>query len=121
MHSEASEQTIDMPHQHAHEHPPLPAPSHQGSVLLDIGAGTGALVIHTTALQDGLEIHVSPDTDPAHRTHAAVRPRHLPHRTLYAAVITPLPAGHYTVWDLDDTAHGSIAVHDGQVTDYHWA
>lgn len=107
-----------LPHQH--EHPALPAPSHQGSVVLDIGAGTGALVIHTAAAQDGLEIHVSPAGRDEHRTHAAVRPRHLPDRTLYAAVITPLPAGTYTVWDQHGAPHGTATIGDGQVSDYRW-
>ncbi|MBF9066978.1 phospholipase [Streptacidiphilus fuscans] len=105
---------------HGHAHPPLPAPSRQGSVVLDIGAGTGALVIHTTSAEDALEIHVSPVDLPEQRTHAAVRPRHLPGRTLYAAVITPLPAGRYTVWSQDDTTHGSITVTGGHVSDYRW-
>ncbi|RAG81332.1 phospholipase [Streptacidiphilus pinicola] len=99
----------------------MPAPSRQGSVVLDIGAGTGALVIHATRAQDALEIHVSPVGLPDQRTHAAVRPRHLPGRTLYAAVITPLPAGRYTVWNQDDTAHGTTTVTDGHVSDYAWA
>lgn len=106
---------------HRHEHPPLPAPSHQGSVVLDIGAGSGALVIHATADDDGLEIHISPEDHPHQRTHAAVRPRHLSDRTVYAAVITPVPAGRYTVWKGDDTSHGTIHITDGQVSDYHWA
>jgi hypothetical protein len=115
----APDQPTHLPYPHAH--PPLPAPSHQGSVVLDIGSGAGALVIHTTAVEDGLEIHVSPEEHPRQRTHAAVRPRYLPDRTLYAAVITPLTAGRYTVWDRNDTAHGTIAVADGQVSEYHWA
>ncbi|WP_084724634.1 hypothetical protein [Streptacidiphilus melanogenes] len=106
---------------HEHEHPPLPAPSHEGSVVLDIGAGTGALVIHATDADDGLEIHASPADRPEQRTHAAVRPRHLPDRTLYAAVLTPLPTGRYTVWQRDDTPHGSVDVTEGQVSDYRWA
>jgi hypothetical protein len=117
----------DSPHTHGaggallaeHAHAPLPAPSGQGTVLLDIGAGTGALVIHTSAAQDGLEIHVSPAGRDTQRTHAAVRPRRLPGRTLYAAVITPLSAGEYTVWD-DARVHGNVVVCDGRVSDYLW-
>jgi hypothetical protein len=103
-----------------HAHAPLPGPSHEGSVLLDIGADTGALIIHTTAAQDGLEIHVSPADRPGQRTHAAVRPRHLPDRTAYAAVITPLPEGEYTVWD-GNTVHGTVTVDGGHVSEYPWA
>jgi hypothetical protein len=42
-----------------------------------------------------------------------VRPHHLPYATAYAAVITPLPAGRYTVWRDHDA--------DGRVADYHWS
>lgn len=108
-----------LPAPHTHAHAPLPAPSHQGSVVLDIGAGTGALIIETAAEHDGLEIHVSPQDRPDQRTHAAVRPRHLPDHTRYAAVITPLTAGDYTVWD-GDRPHGSVTVTDGLVSNYPW-
>ncbi|TDU01718.1 hypothetical protein EDD99_0089 [Streptomyces sp. 846.5] len=112
---EADDGPLPAPHTHA----PLPAPSRQGSVLLDIGAGTGALIIHTAAEHDGLEIHVSPQDRPDQRTHSAVRPRHLPDHTAYAAVITPLPAGDYTVWD-GDHPHGIATITDGHVSDYPW-
>jgi hypothetical protein len=49
------------------------APSGQGTVVLDIGAGIGALVIHTPGRLHGHEIEVSPVTDLAIRTHASVR------------------------------------------------
>ncbi|WP_201777139.1 hypothetical protein [Streptacidiphilus neutrinimicus] len=116
-HPDLREHHAELPHQHA----PLPAPSHEGSVLLDIGAGTGALVIHASDADDGLEIHASPEGRPEQRTHAAVRPRHLPDRTVYAAVLTPLPVGRYTVWQRDDTPHGVVTVADGEVSDYRWA
>ncbi|SEL26195.1 hypothetical protein [Streptacidiphilus jiangxiensis] len=105
---------------HQHEHLPLPVPSHKGSVVLDIGAGNGALVIHANAVDDGLEIHISPAGRDEQRTHAAVRPRHLPDRTLFAAVITPLPAGSYTVWHQHGARHGTTVINDGQVSDYQW-
>ncbi|QMU80314.1 phospholipase [Streptacidiphilus sp. PB12-B1b] len=98
----------------------MPAPSHEGSVVLDIGEDTGALVIHTGPEQDGQEIEVSPVGEPDRRTHAAVRPRHLPGRTVYSVVITPLPAGEYTVWRDRDTAEAVVSVHGGGVSEYHW-
>ena len=50
-----------------------------------------------------------------------MRPRHLPGRTVYAAVITPLPVGRYTVWAVDNTVHGATAIADGEVSDYRWS
>ena len=59
-----------------HHHHTL-APSGQGTVVLNIGAGIGALVIYTPGSLHGHEIEVSPVTDPAVRTHAAVRARYV--------------------------------------------
>jgi hypothetical protein len=112
------------PHAHPHvagsTHAPLPPPSREGSVVLDIGADTGALIIHTGPEQDGQEIEVSPVGDDARRTHAAVRPRQLVGRTVYCVVITPLPAGDYTVWRDPDTVEGVVAVAGGSVSSYRW-
>ncbi|MFR9800507.1 hypothetical protein ACL02U_32110 [Streptomyces sp. MS06] len=94
-------------------------PSEPGSVLLEIGEDTAALIIHTEPAEDGREIHVSPADRPEHRTHAAVRPRRLADRTLYCVLISPLPAGTYTVWNDDGTAHGTVALDGGTVTEYH--
>ena len=110
------------PHPHAHEHPPLPAPSSEGSVVLDIGADTGALLIHTGPELDGQEIEVSPIDQPQRRTHAAVRPRHLPGRTVYSVVITPLTAGRYTVWREkgQDVVESVVDVPGGGISEYRW-
>ncbi|MFC5910590.1 hypothetical protein [Streptacidiphilus monticola] len=108
------------PHPHAQGHAPLPPPSQPGSVVLDIGSDTGALLIHTDALHDGVEIEVSPMGDDARRTHAAVRPRHLPSGTVYSALITPLPAGHYTLWLNADEDCGRVEVTGAHVSEVHW-
>ncbi|WP_406347728.1 hypothetical protein OHA44_06315 [Streptomyces sp. NBC_00144] len=104
-----------------HTHAPLPAPSTEGSVVLDIGADTGAVIVHTRAEHDGLEIEVSPTDEPDRRTHAAVRPRHLADRTIHCLVISPLTAGEYTVWLDATTPHGTLTVTGGSVTEYHWS
>lgn len=95
-------------------------PSTQGSVVLDIGEDTAALIIHTAPEHDGLEIHVSPLDRPEQRTHAAVRPRHVADRTIHCVLIHPLPAGTYTVWKNDGIAHGTVTLTGGGVTEYHW-
>lgn len=108
---------MSAPHTHHH----TGAPSTEGSVVLDIGQDTGAVIIHTGAEHDGLEIEVSPVTDPARRTHAAVRPRHLPGRVIHCLLIAPLEAGEYTVWRDADTPHGTVTVTGGAVAEYRWS
>ncbi|MFD7541022.1 hypothetical protein [Streptomyces sp. NPDC059819] len=95
-------------------------PSTPGSVVLDIGETTAALIIHTAPEHEGLEIHVSPTHRPQQRTHAAVRPRHLADRTIHCVLIQPLPAGDYTVWKDDSTPHGTTTLTGGSVTEYQW-
>jgi hypothetical protein len=106
---------------HPHAHAPLPDPSREGSVVLEIGGTLGALIIHTHAANDGLEIEVSPVGADTTRTHAAVRPRHLAAHTSHCAVISPLPEGDYTIWRTADTPDTVLAVRGGQVTEHHWS
>ena len=71
---------------------PVPGPSRSGSVILDLGPGVGALVLHAAPEMDGQEIEVSPlgSGAPAHRTHSRVRPRKTGGETQYAAVYPQL-------------------------------
>ena len=96
-------------------------PSDPGTVVLDIGAGLGALVIYTTAEQLGLEIEISPgEADGATRTHAAVRARNLGDRTIYGVVYPSLAEGTYTIWRDADTALTTVNVHSAQVSQFTW-
>ena len=73
---------------------PAAGPSGPGTVVLNLGAGVGALVLYTPAELDGAEIEISRDDAPgARRTHAQVRPRQLPGQTRYAAVYPDLATG----------------------------
>lgn len=108
-------------HAHPHAHAHTSAPSEEGSVVLDIGETTGALIIHTAPEDEGREIEVSPRSDPGRRTHAAVRPRHLADRTIHCLVISPLEADEYTVWRDADTPHGTVTVTGGAVSEYRWS
>ena len=95
-------------------------PTTAGTVLLDLGAGTGALVLYTPPNLLGAEIEISPGTPGAVRTHAAVRARPAPGGTRYAAVYEGLAAGGYTIWRDHDTPAGQVTITGGQVTSYHW-
>lgn len=101
-------------------HLQLLAPSGQGTVVLNIGAGVGALVIHTPGSLHGREIEVSPAADPAARTLAAVRARYVRGGVVWTAVLDALPTGRYTVWENPVTPLGEIDVRDGSVAEFTW-
>lgn len=95
-------------------------PTRAGTVLLDLGAGTGALVLYTPAGLLGAEIEISPASTGAPRTHAAVRARPGPRGTRYAAVYEGLAAGGYTIWRDLHTPAAQVTITGGQVTSHHW-
>jgi hypothetical protein len=99
----------------SHEH----VPASNDHLLLDIGGGTGALIIHATADRDQAEIEISPAGGGQARTHNVVRPRKTASSSLYAAVFPALPAGDYVVWRDDVTEAGSVTVRGGQVARFH--
>ena len=96
------------------------APSGQGTVVLNIGAGIGALVIHAPGRLHGHEIEVSPVGDGTRRTHAAVRARYVRSGVLFSVVIDSLPEGRYTIWRDTGTALAEVEVSGGSVTEYDW-
>ena len=95
-------------------------PTSAGTVLLDLGAETGALVLYTPEDLAGAEIEISPETPGAVRTHAAVRARPAPSGTRYAAVYEGLTAGGYTIWRDRGTPVGHVTITGGKVTSSHW-
>ena len=115
-------------------------PSSAGSVVLDIGSATGALVLFAPADLDGAEIEISVAADlVARRTHSRVRKRGCagsaapPGRAdtgpatdlrsgsvSYAAVYPGLTAGTYTIWRDPHTPAGTVEIGGGQVTTWHW-
>ena len=99
-------------------------PSGPGTVVLELGADVGALVLFTLAELDGREIEISRDDDPAdrpaRRTHSQVRPRHVVRVTRYAAVYPDLPAGTYTIWAHEQRPAGSVVIAGGRVTNWSW-
>jgi hypothetical protein len=106
----------------AHEHPAgTPhehAPANVENLLLDIGADTGALIIHAAADRDQAEVEISPAGSGEPRTHNVVRLRQAPGRAVYAAVFPALAAGGYDVWRDQVTKAGTVLVHGGQVASF---
>ncbi len=98
---------------------PAAGPSGPGTVIMELGAGIGALILYTPAEMDGKEIEISGDDEPgdlgSRRTHSEVRPRHMPGGTRYAAVYPGLPAGRYTIWRDEHSPAAAVTVTGGQV------
>jgi hypothetical protein len=99
---------------------PATEPSGSGTVMLELGPGAGALVLHVPADMDGAEISIGPGSRSGQRTHSAVRPRHVASGTRYAAVYASLAPGEYTIWRDDGTPAASVTIVDGVVTSAHW-
>jgi len=102
-----------------HNHHTLQA-SPNGSVVLDIGADIGALVLYTPATDNGREIEISKVGTSGPRTHAAVRERRLDRGALHCVVYAGLAAGEYTIWADDTTPGGTATVIGGHVTELDW-
>ncbi len=99
---------------------PVAGPSGSGTVVLELGPGAGALVLHVPAEMNGTEIEVSLAGSHGRRTHSMVRPRHVPAGTRYAAVYPGLPPGEYTIWRADQTAAMTVTVAEGTANTARW-
>ena len=100
---------------------PAAGPTGPGTVVLELGADVGALILYTPAGLDGAEIEISRDDDPAaRRTHSQVRQRPMATATAYAAVYPSLPAGQYTVWRDQHIPAATATVAGGRVTSCRW-
>ena len=99
------------PNQH---HSKDPRPEH---VMLDLGPGVGALVLHTGADLHGVEIEISPTGSDSDRSHKQVHERPASGRPRYAAVFDRVPEGEYTLWLDDRPLRRNVAVAGAAVTD----
>jgi hypothetical protein len=100
---------------------PVAGPTGPGTVVLDLGADTGALILYTPAQLDRTEIEISLDDHPGvHRTHSQVRERPMGAVTEYAAVYPGLHAGQYTIWRDEHTPATTVTITGGKVTSCRW-
>jgi hypothetical protein len=95
-------------------------PTGPGVVVMELGAGIGALILYTPPGLDGEEIEISRDEPGVKRTHSRVRPRPVAGPTRYAAVYPGLPAGRYTIWRDGQTPATAATVTGGQVSSCYW-
>lgn len=85
-------------HQEPHQHGPTPT----GSVLLDIGASTGALVVHAARARAGAEIEIRRQGAPWNGRHSEVRERRLSTEVFFAALFPALEEGMHEIRWRDD-------------------
>ena len=101
-HDHAHDHAQGSPHAHAHDNPHAhtaeQSPENADNLILDIGADTGALIIHAAVDRDQAEIEISPVGSVQARTHNIVRRREAASGAVYAAVFPALAAGDYVVW-----------------------
>ncbi|MEV7329063.1 phospholipase [Micromonospora sp. NPDC093244] len=99
-----------------HEH--TYGPSETGTVVLELGGETGALILYTGPDLRGREIEISRGDD--RRVHSAVRERRVRDGSFHSAVYPDLPAGIYTVWWDEGTSAGTVSVHGGAIAEFVW-
>ena len=92
-------------------------PSGVGTVLLDIGDGVGALVVHAPATLCGVEIEIARRGETNAFVHTEVRERRLPEGTVYAGVFVELPEGDYTLLDVAACPDRDLTIRSGRVTE----
>jgi hypothetical protein len=101
---------------------PLWGPSCEGSVVLDIGAGTGAAIIYAHESLAGSEIEIRRSGIPWDGTHTAVRRRDLREAVCFAGVFGSLPAGEYElrIRGIDHSPVVPLVVHGAAVAEVRW-
>jgi hypothetical protein len=99
---------------------PVAGPSGPGTVVLELGPGAGALILHVPVELNGAEIDISPANGRGPRTHSMVRPRHVPAGPRHAAVYPGLAPGDYTIWRDDGTSALTVTVTEGAATTARW-
>ena len=92
------------------------------SVALDIGAGSGALVLYPSERFRGREIEISrlsrqDPSGPGGRVHTGVHERTTEVRSRLTAIFGSLPAGDYVVWEDATTEGPVVTVLDGTIAE----
>ena len=111
---------VDDHHGHVHDDhggEPRLAPSGQATVVLDIGDGVGALVVHTPGELCGIEIEIARRGEKNAFVHTEVRERVLPHGFVYAGVFPDVPDGEYTLLAVAGHSPQDLTIRSGRVTE----
>jgi len=122
--------TAEHSHSHSHPHPHGAAHDHQGEnysarkhpefVVLEIGEGIGALIIHTDSDMHGIEVEISPTGHDDRRSHKEVLERSINGEPAFTAVFDGLPAGTYTLWTAGTARARGVRIDDGAIAQLDW-
>jgi hypothetical protein len=91
-----------------------------GPAGLDIGGGTGALLVIVPTALLHTEIEVSSDEYPGARTHTGVHERPMNGEQFPVALFPSLAAGTWTLWGAGRCVTRAVEIADGQVTEVDW-
>jgi hypothetical protein len=89
-------------------------------VMVDVGAGAGALVIYTGEELRGQEIEISPESKDEQRMHTDVLRRQTAAGHVFAAVFGSLSEGDYRLWHDRLTSPVKVRITGGEVTELDW-
>ena len=107
-------------HDHDHHHHHNPAVVRSQPVVLDLGDGIGALIVHTDPELLGVEVEISRAGADGDRQHKEVLQRTLGLATVNVLVYDSLPEGEYTLW-VDDVAWTRyVRIESGSVAELDW-
>src|ERR1700758_3904368 len=87
------------------------------SVEVDIGAGSGALILYPSERFLGREIEISRVDGHGHRVHTGVHERTTHAPTRLTAIFGCLPFGEYVIWEDASTEGPVVSVPDGGVAE----
>ena len=89
--------------------------------MVDVGPGTGALVIYTGDGLRGHEIEISLAGSDASRVHTDVLRRRTAAGThVCAAVFGSLPEGDYRLWHQSLSSPAEVRIEGGRLTELDW-
>jgi len=90
------------------------------NVVLELGDGIGALIVHTDPKMVGNEVEISPTSDDSCRSHKAVLRRRAGDNDFSVLVFDNLPAGSYTLWVAGTARERDVRVDSGAVSELDW-
>jgi hypothetical protein len=94
--------------------------SFEQGVMVDVGAGAGALVIYTSDELTGEEIEISPLGHDERRVHTDVLPRKISGGQISAAVFGSLAEGEYRLWHRSQEQPATVRIVSAEVTELDW-
>ncbi len=108
------------PHDHDHHHHHDSAEIRSQPVVLELGDGIGALIVHTDPELLGVEVEISPAGADDDRQHKEVLRRAFGSTMVNVLVYDNLPEGRYTLWVGDVAWASDIRIESGSVAELDW-